>query len=190
MSPEMYPGAEHRERAPELTPRVYVASLSDYNAGRLHGAWIDANQTPEDLGDAITAMLARSPEPGAEEWAIHDYDDFGPIRLSEYETTETISRLARGLVEHGEAFGLWAAHLGSSQWDRLDDFDDHYLGEWTSAEDYAANLLDDMGIDISEIGPEILWPYIEVDLTAFARDLAFDIDILEGKRGSVHVFEP
>ena len=26
-------------------PRVYVASLSDYNAGRLHGVWINAKET-------------------------------------------------------------------------------------------------------------------------------------------------
>ena len=31
-------------------PRIYVASLSDYNAGRLHGEWIDADQGAEGMG--------------------------------------------------------------------------------------------------------------------------------------------
>src|SRR5436305_12663954 len=86
------------EREPER-PRVYVASLADYNAGRLHGAWLDGNQEPGELKRQIAAMLARSPEPGAEEWAIHDYDGFGAARLDEYESLETIARLAAGIAE-------------------------------------------------------------------------------------------
>lgn len=41
--------------------RIYVASLADYNAGRLHGEWIDAHQTADELHSAVTAMLAASP---------------------------------------------------------------------------------------------------------------------------------
>jgi antirestriction protein len=192
MSPEHSGGfsPEAQEQMVERPePRIYVASLSDYNAGRLHGAWINANQEPDEIHQGIQAMLATSPEPLAEEWAIHDYDNFGPIRLSEYESIEHVARLAAGIAEHGEAFALWAGHIGGSEWERLDEFDERYLGEWNSAEDYAANLLEDMGIDLSEIGPEILWPYVEVDLAGFARDLSYDIDILDGSTGSVHVFE-
>jgi len=52
--------------------RIYVASLSDYNAGRLHGAWIDATQDADEIEAEVQEMLAASPEPIAEEWAIHD----------------------------------------------------------------------------------------------------------------------
>ncbi len=51
------------ERAVELAPRIYVASLSDYNAGRLHGAWLNAAQESADLHADIAAMLAQSREP-------------------------------------------------------------------------------------------------------------------------------
>lgn len=91
-------GAEH---PPTPSPRIYVASLSDYNAGRLHGAWIDADQEAEELHGAVAKMLAASREPGAEEWAIHDYQDFGPVELSEYESLDTIARLARGIAWPG-----------------------------------------------------------------------------------------
>ena len=55
--------------APEETkprPRIYVASLSDYNAGVLHGVWLDATQDEEELQAGITAMLDASRESVAE----------------------------------------------------------------------------------------------------------------------------
>lgn len=60
------------ERVGHPGPRIYVASLSDYNAGRLHGSWLDANQPVDQLNDGVQAMLASSTEPLAEEYAIHD----------------------------------------------------------------------------------------------------------------------
>ena len=56
------------------SPRIYVASLSDYNAGRLHGRWIDATQSADTIREELSQMLAESQEPIAEEWAIHAYD--------------------------------------------------------------------------------------------------------------------
>jgi len=53
------------------TPRIYVASLADYNAGRLHGRWIDADRPAEAIREQIAQMLAESKAPVAEEWAIH-----------------------------------------------------------------------------------------------------------------------
>ncbi|MEH6808999.1 MAG: antirestriction protein ArdA, partial [Hyphomonas oceanitis] len=51
-------------------PRIYVACLAAYNGGRLHGRWIDATEH-EAVWKEVRAMLAASPEPDAEEWAIH-----------------------------------------------------------------------------------------------------------------------
>ena len=61
------------------TPRIYVASLADYNSGRLRGRWIDADQPAEAIREQIVEMLAESNEPIAEEWAIHDYENFGDL---------------------------------------------------------------------------------------------------------------
>ena len=69
-------GSPEREHWPE--PQIWIASLADYNNGHLRGAWIDATQDPEDLHAATQRILSESQEPGAEEWAIHDYDGFGP----------------------------------------------------------------------------------------------------------------
>ena len=77
---------EQPERARQRTspsPRIYVASLSDYNAGQLHGKWIDADQEASNILGAVHAMLSASTEPYAEEWAIHDYEGFGDLRLGQ-----------------------------------------------------------------------------------------------------------
>ena len=53
--------------------RIYVADLAAYNAGYLHGVWIDASQDLEDIQAQVDTMLAASPVKGAEEYAIHDF---------------------------------------------------------------------------------------------------------------------
>ena len=120
---------ERGERSVGLRPRIYVASLADYNAGRLHGAWVDAAADPEDVRAAIAGVLGSSGEPGAEEWAIHDYDEFGGIPLGEYESVETVTALARGLVAHGEAFGAYVALVGVAHTEER-GFVEHYRGWW------------------------------------------------------------
>jgi len=62
--------------------RIYVACLAAYNNGKLHGAWIDATQDIDDIQCQINQMLADSPEPDAEEYAIHDYEEFGGYVLT------------------------------------------------------------------------------------------------------------
>ncbi len=76
----------------EDIPRVYVASLSDYNAGVLHGRWIDADQDADAIHADIAQMLAESPtDKSAEEWAIHDYEGFHGITISEFEDIDTVA---------------------------------------------------------------------------------------------------
>ena len=180
MSPEVGPRSPEqnagRERLTQFEPRIYVASLSDYNAGRLHGELVDAAQDAEAIHAGISAMLARSKEPIAEEWAIHDYENFGSLRLGEWESIEHISQIGQGIAEHGPAFAAWAALTDQAEWDeKLEQFDDVFLGEWSSARDYADSMLHDLGIDLDEIGTDFIRPYLYIDLDAFARDLSHDL---------------
>jgi antirestriction protein len=181
-----------REHGPSNeTPRIYVASLADYNAGRLHGAWIDAAQDVTGLGQEIDAMLKKSTEPIAEEWAIHDYDNFGSLRFGEYESLETISAIAKGIAEQGPAFAAWAGIIDKDL-ERLADFEEGYQGEWDSVEAYAENLLDDLGIDdiLDKAIADSVRPYIRVDAEALARDMEISGDIVSvpTNNGSVWVF--
>lgn len=128
-------------------PYIYVASLSDYNAGRLHGVWIDANQSAEEITAEVEAMLKESPSADAEEWAIHDYEGFGPIRLSEWESFDRVVALAEMIETHGEAFAAWFADVDVDPADDLEEaFVDAYQGEFESRADYAQSLAEETGI--------------------------------------------
>ena len=182
---------EQPERERKAQPRVYIASLADYNEGRLYGDWIDADQDENELERAIKEMLARSPIPGAEEWAIHDYEGFGPLRLDEFESLAAVARIAKGIGKHGPAFAAWAAHVGTDS-EALDEFEDAYMGEWDSAVAFAEEMLDDMG-HIDEIMrnvPEHLAPYVQIDFKGFVSDLVRNGELatLEKPDGGIYVF--
>lgn len=111
-----------------MNPRIYVASLSDYNNGRLHGVWIElAGKDIEEVSDEIRKMLSESRYLPAEEYAIHDHEEFAGWAPGEYETLETVVKVAQGLAEHGEAFGLWVDDRGDVD-DALGSFEDAYEG--------------------------------------------------------------
>jgi antirestriction protein len=172
-------------------PRIYVASLSDYNAGILHGEWIRADQEPDELSEAVQGMLERSSTPGAEEFAIHDFERFGHYRVGEYDSLGWVSRVARGTIEHGQAFGAWADHCNHDE-DDLAHFEDAYLGTWGSMTEYAEELLDDLGYlrAVDEAVPDMIQPYVRVDIDAFARDLELSGDITAVEHGDgVWLFE-
>ena len=178
------------EREPTLRPRIYVASLSDYNDGVLHGAWIAADQEVEELYAAVGTMLQESEQPLAEEWAIHDHEGFGPLWLSEYESLETISRLGLGIAEHGLVFAAWADLAGHSVED-LARFDEAYRGHWPSVVAYAEDLLEEVGAtEALEAIPGWLQPYVTINVEGFARylELGGDIQTARGN-GGVWIFE-
>jgi antirestriction protein len=79
-----------------------VACLAAYNNGILHGTWIDPAQEPWTIWDEVRAMLAAlPPSPGAEEWAIHDDEGFGGVRIAEYAGLDRVAELAGFIAAHG-----------------------------------------------------------------------------------------
>ncbi len=126
-------------------PRIYVACLAAYNNGILHGAWIDADQSADELHEDVKKMLAASPEPGAEEWAIHDFEGFGELRLSEWDSFERVSVIATGIAEHGPAFSAWLSYDPEREPIDASAFEDAYRGEWDSLRKYAEDFADEIG---------------------------------------------
>lgn len=147
-------------------PRIYVASLADYNAGNLHGLWIDLDpgMTHDDVQDQIDMMLHTNGQSIAEEWAIHDYENFDGIKIDEYETIDRIVALAEAINEHGPAFAAFSAYTGSSD---VDEFTEAYEGEYEHEEDFAYMIVDSLGLfdDCNETVQNYF------DYEAFARDL-------------------
>ncbi len=163
------------------TPKIYVACLASYNAGKLYGKWIDADQTAEEIQAEISEMLKGSPEPFAEEWAIHDYEGFEGIRLDEYESIGKVAELARLIHEHGEAFAAYAGYVGLD-YATAEGLEEAYSGEWGSEEEFAEDLMR----ECHEI-PEHLEFYI--DYEKFARDLFInDYYSAESSKGGIFVF--
>lgn len=165
----------------ETTPRIYVACLAAYNNGYLHGKWIDADQDTDSIYAEIAAMLKTSPIPDAEEWAIHDYEGFEGIRLSEYAGIETVAQLAAFIAEHGKLGAEVYNHFGSIE-EAETALNDQYAGEYASLADFAQELTEQ-----STTIPDSLRHYIDYD--RMARDMAIsDVLTIETAHDEVHVF--
>ena len=177
------PGAESAEI------RIYVACLAAYNGGRLHGAWVSAEQDADGIQADVDAMLAASPEPSAEEWAIHDSEGFHGMTIDESESFEHVAELAEVLSEHGAAYAAYADVVGE-HYANVGGFEDAYRGEWDSEEAYAIDYIESTGVLDSM--PDNLRHYF--DWAAWTRDLFMDYvsaDSPSGRRGysGVYVFE-
>lgn len=163
--------------------RIYVACLAAYNNGRLHGRWIDATQESEEIAAEVQAMLRLSPISGAEEWAIHDYEGFGPISLSEWESFDRVSEIAQGIEEHGEAFAAWLSGDTSRS---AEHFSEQFAGTWDSEKDFAYNWVEETGSWNGVEVPEELWGYLDWDVVA--RDLMQDFSTHQSSDHRVFVF--
>ena len=122
------------------TPRIYVACLAAYNNGYLHGDWIDADQDVDEIRDEIATMLARSPIEHAEEYAIHDYEGFEGVAISEYAGIDTVARMGAFIAEHG-ALGAGLLEQFSGDMEQAETaLQDCYHGQFASLADYMEEL--------------------------------------------------
>ncbi len=182
---------EARGEQLQPTPRIWVASLADYAAGRLYGDWVDAAQEESELEEAIVGLLARAPTPGAEEWAIFDADGFAGLRIDEHESLDVVSRLARGITEHGPAFAAWTDIAGRDA-ETLEAFEASYLGEWDSLAAYAEHLFAELGYQeqLDRAVPPGMQPYVRFDSEAFGRDLHLsgEVSFAHAPTGGIWLF--
>ena len=163
-------------------PRIYVACLAAYNCGILHGCWIEVT-TPEEVWTEVRAMLAASPEPDAEEWAIHDYEGLEDCTISEWASFDTVCALADFIAEHGVLGAKIYTHFGEDLGAAIAAFEE-YAGEFKSVADFAEDLIRETGAEI----PAALEFYI--DWEALARDMSLNGEIItiEMAFDEVHVF--
>lgn len=146
------------------TPRIWIGSLADYNAGRLIGEWVDATDLDE-MYEALDRVLAQSKEEVAEEYYIGDHENFGDFKVYTYEPLDILSAVGEAIDEHGPAVAAWIAYTGDQDY-ALATFDDAFCGKHDSEKDFAYDQADAMGIDKV---PAPWRNYIDWDL--YARDL-------------------
>lgn len=166
-----------------IQPRIYVVCLAAYNSGCLHGAWINASQEPWSIWDEVSEMLKSSPIEGAEEWAIHDYEGFGPLRIKEYEGFERVSAIALFIAAHGEIGAALLEHFNGDIEEARATFADRYLGRHASLADYVQELTEE-----TTAIPSSLRYYIDWQAMARDAELSGDVFTLTTAWDVVHVF--
>ena len=163
--------------------KFYVACLAAYNNGRLHGAWIDATQDVDDIMAEVQTMLEASPEPDAEEWAIHDYDGFGGLRLSEYESFESVHMIACFLEEYPDLGPHILDHFNGDIDEARGALEDQYQGCYESLAEYAQNLTEE-----TTTIPQHLEYYVDYDRMGRDMEMNGDVVTIETAYNEVHVF--
>jgi len=165
-------------------PKIYVLCAEDKQAKDKNGAWINANQSVEEIHDDINQMLSKSPRSNAKKWVIQDYDDFGDIYLENNTTNpnvEEISKVASILSKYGDLGAQIIIHHNKYLDEALSALDEMYCGAYESETDYAIQLMN----DFSSIPDNLLFYF---DYDKFKRDL-FAVDYYSIEiRGTCHVF--
>lgn len=176
------PAGDDEDRAETTSPRIWVGCLAAYNAGMLHGEWIDATDA-EQMSTEIRAMLAASPEPEAEEWGIFDYEGFEGASITEYASFDAVADLAAFISEYGALGGRMLAHFCEDMDAARAAFED-YAGEFKSLGDFAEDLTEQTGAEI----PESLRFYIDYDAMGRDMELSGDLFTIETGFNQVHIF--
>lgn len=168
--------------------RIWIGCLAAYNAGTLHGEWVDVEGDAEELEEAKDRILAASPEPNAEEWFIADHEGFGDL-IGEYTALEEVARIDAALTEAAEYVPMDAVrgyldHVGGI--DYIDGCEDAYCGHYRDGATYAEELAEDIG-DLPKDSPYVRY----IDWDAFWRDMTFDGYFeVDAGGGEVYIFRP
>jgi antirestriction protein len=170
---------------------IYVACLAAYNNGRLHGDWIDLEGDIDEEGiqEGIDWILSHSPEPGAEEYAVHDSAGLpGYLSQTEWPALGELVAWVDGLSAYAdednrEAYRLACEDQGQTLTE--DDFRETYCGTYSSGEDYAQELAEELGSIPEGAG----WPLTCIDWERAWRELTYDGYREEDcASGGVHIF--
>lgn len=166
-------------------PSVWVGCLACYNSGRLVGDWVPAIEA----SDMTPEKVHGRPTEHEELWCF-DVDGLPVTReMSPVEATQWAAVLNELDEWQRDALIAWVRSRdyvaeGLGDLPSLSDFEERYVGEWHSFEDYASELFEECGY-LAEI-PEHLQGYFNLD--AWARDLAYDYNTEPSSSGGVHVF--
>jgi antirestriction protein len=157
-------------------PRIYVASLADYNCGILHGTWITLDESTDldEVTDRVDTMLADSPAVRrglscvAEDYAIHDYEGFDGYTLHEYTALSHVVPIAAAIAEHGEAFALFLNDRGEGCVEEsVTDFTDRLCGVWKDEQDFAWTEFEELWPDAYQQTTSCDW--VQFDPEAYVR---------------------
>ena len=159
-------------------PRVYVGTYGKYNSGSIDGAWLDLSDysSLEEFYEAARELHKDEEDP---EFMFQDHEGIPDGMVSEshldpefFEYQRVTSDWDEDTRDAFETFMeyMWSGNEGDMS-EILEAFESSYRGEYRSLEDYAYELVDDVG------GPrELLGDRVEsyFDEDKFRRDLEAD----------------
>lgn len=148
-------------------PSVYCGTYAKYNDGNLCGLWLDLS-TFNGYDEFINFCKALHADEDDPELMFQDYEGFPSEWYSEScfdeETFNNIKEYSELCNKHSkeavDAFMGWGC-------EELEHFDDCYMGEYKSEEDYAQELIDEC-YDLDRLMGNLACYF---DYAAFARDL-------------------
>jgi len=163
--------------------KIYVADLAAYNAGHLHGVWIDACSDIDNIWKQVKTMLAESPVEGSEEFSIHAFEGFDGYQISEHEGIEAAHETACFIEEFPDFAGELLNNFGGDLDEARSMAEDNYCGCYSSIADYAQELTEETG-DI----PQHLEHYVDYERMARDMEMSGDIFTIETGYQEVHIF--
>ena len=143
--------------------RIYITNLSQYNAGRLVGEWVELPCSEEELQDALSRVLGKD-----EEYFITDSEEM-PFTVNEHDSIYRINEIAEEYEALGEAERLSVSFLLSEGYSFK-----YSIENCENVLSYPDESLEDVAYSLVQEGcygeiPESLSNYI--DYSAIARDL-------------------
>lgn len=128
-------------------------------------------------------MLNRSPIAGAEEYAIHDYEGFEGLRISEYEGVASVVRKAAFITAHGALGVAVADHFGGDLDEAEKALTERYFGEYLALADFIEESTTN-AIDV----PREIASYIDWEAMARDAEMSGDVFTIQTAHCEVHVF--
>lgn len=176
--------------------KAYITNLGKYNEGDLVGKWVEFPIDEDDFNEELKSIgIGSTDEFGStyEEWFVTDYDsNISGIsdNLGEYPSYEKLQETAELIdkIDDVEAFeaGLEIESDPEYVIEKLSDgdwmyrsFDDFGYSEG----DFAANFIDELYGDVSELGRDTLEYFF--DYEGLGRDLGFDSYESEDEEGNI-----
>lgn len=195
------------------TPQVWIGCLACYNAGRLVGRWVDADEagdvTSETLHEVAANLAGTDPNEPADlgahdELWVFDHQGFGGVLGGVLDAecspaeAQRWAELIEACDEKPEALAAWLDHIGRAYVPEdvdqaAEHFREAYQGEWDSLADYAEELAQYTAREreTRELMTEGRWPFSCIDWECAGRELEVggDVFTVEAPGGGVYVFD-
>ncbi len=129
-------------------------------------------------------MLSTSPSKDcSEDYAIHDFEDFGEHSISEFEPIESISKKAHFIVNYGKLGCAVLSYICGDFDEAYNMLENQYCGDFENTLAFSTELFDELYLD--QI-PEAVHFYIDYD--SFSRDIFISDYLAIYSDGRTHVF--